>query len=151
MLWELHWLQDGMNGNVSMFISPWVDRKSCTGSRSIFANKNFFGKPCVSLQWKYTQPTKKGYETSQVPSVCHLCSSREVSLLSHNGNSCPVFNAYFYSYLHFSWHARSGSRGTAPWSGGRYYGRSVVPRLGLAPRLPLIGIATILWPTLSYK
>lgn len=112
VLQMLHWLQVGMNSNMSLYTRPWFDRKVCTGFRSTSENRNvLLEKLYVSLHKKYNQSikwSKKDCKTAWVSSVHHRCRSREARLLSCSGNNCPLFNAYFYSScLYFSWHAKS--------------------------------------------
>lgn len=110
VLQTLHWLQVGMNGNMSLYTRPWFVRKVCTGFRSTSATKHFLLEKLRVLLHKKIQPI---YEVIQErlqdsSSVHHHCRSREERLLSCSGNNCPLFNACFYSScLYFSWHAKS--------------------------------------------
>lgn len=138
-----------MNSNVSMYVSTCIDRKVCTGSRRILANKNsLLEKACVSLHRKYihlqSDPRKAVGQPKSPPRAisaaarrrgcCHAMATIALCLM-------PIFTLLASI---FPGMRRPGSKGTAPWTGGAYYSRSTVPRLCLDPRLPLTGIATIL-------
>lgn len=101
-----------MKSNVSMYVSSWDDRRVCTGSRSILANKSsLFEKVCLSLLRKcihlQSDPRKAVEQPMSPPWAISTAAVKEMRLRSYNGKNCPMFNAYFYSScLHFSWHAK---------------------------------------------
>lgn len=83
VLHELCWLQGGMKSNVSMYVSTWDDRRVCTGSRSISANKNSLLEKSMYITLKKIYPpakwSKKGCGTANVSSMGRLHSSSEGS------------------------------------------------------------------------
>lgn len=156
VLQELCWLQGGMNSNISTYVSTWVDRKVCTGSRSILANKNsLLEKVCVSLRRKYihlqSDPRKAVGQSKSPPCAISTAAGRWGCYHAMATIVLCLMPIFTRLASIFPGVQRAGSKGTAPWSGGGYDSGTVVPRLWLDPRLPLIGMATILWPTLSYE
>ena len=122
------------NSNVSMYVSTWIDRKICTGSRSILANKNsLLEKACVSLHRKYihlqSDPRKAVGQPKSPPCAISTAAGRWGCYHAVATIVLCLMPIFTLLASIFPGRRRSGSKSTAPWSGGGYYSGSTVPRL----------------------
>lgn len=123
VLQELRWLQGGVNSNVSTYVNTWVDRKVCTGPRSILANKNsLLEKACVSLHRKYIHLQSDLRNAVGQPKFppCAISTAAGRWDCYHAMATIVLCLTSIFTLLAsiFPGMRRAGSKGTTPWSGG---------------------------------